>query len=309
MNRSENNTYHIPVLLNECLEGLNINPDGIYVDLTFGGGGHSRAILERLSDKGQLFAFDKDKDAIKNAIDDDRFFLINDDYSNMAKQLRLYRITQVDGILADLGISSHQIDDIERGFSFRGDAPLDLRMDTDRVFTAADVVNTYSEEELKKLFFAYAELPNAKQVASTICKKRNEQYIGTTNELCEAIKGLTKPNVSNKFFARVFQALRIEVNHEIESLEQMLNSVEGILKVGGRLVVISYESLEDRRVKHLMRQGNIEGKVEKDFYGNILSPYKEITRKPITPSEEELKENTRSRSAKLRIAEKKDKQD
>ena len=305
MSDSQIKPYHVPVLLNECLEGLNINPDGIYLDLTFGGGGHSRAVLDRLSDKGQLFAFDKDKDALDNAIDDDRFCLINADYSEMTKQLRMYRITQVDGILADLGISSHQIDTSQRGFSFRSDAPLDLRMNTDNAFTAADVVNSYTQEQLSKLFFTYAEIPNAKQVAKMICKKRDEQYIATTAELCTAVKTLTKPNIENKFFAKIFQALRIEVNDELASLDSMLMQCEGLLKPKGRLVIISYHSLEDKKVKQLIRSGNTEGKTEKDFYGNVNTPYIPVTRKPITPGEEELLQNTRSRSAKLRVAEKK----
>ncbi len=299
-------TYHIPVLLNECLEGLNINPCGIYVDLTFGGGGHSRAILDRLNDNGQLFAFDKDKDAINNAIDDDRFCLINDDYSNMTNQLRLYRITRVDGILADLGISSHQIDVADRGFTFRQDSPLDLRMNTDITFTAADIINGYPEEHITKILFSYAEIPNAKQVARMICRNREQEYISTTEQLCKILKPLTKPNVENKFFAKIFQALRIEVNDELTSLDNMLNQCAEILKPQGRLVVISYHSLEDKKVKEVMRCGNTNGKVEKDFYGNINTPYNIVTRKPITPTEEEVLRNSRARSAKLRIAEKKE---
>lgn len=298
-------TYHIPVLLNECLEGLNIKPEGIYVDLTFGGGGHSRAILDRLSSEGQLYAFDKDKDALANSIDDDRFLLINDDYSNMSKQLRLYRVTQVDGILADLGISSHQIDTIDRGFSFRNDEPLDLRMNTSDNITAADVLNSYSEEELSNIFFSYAQIPNARQMARILCKQRENEQINTTKQLCNILKTCTKPNIENKFFAKVFQALRIEVNNELTSLDSMLNQVASILKPGGRLVVISYHSLEDKKVKELMRSGNTEGKIEKDFYGNVLTPYTIITKKPIVPTDEEIERNTRSRSAKLRIAEKK----
>ena len=305
MTDNQTNTYHTAVLLNECLEGLNINPEGIYVDLTFGGGGHSRAILDKLGENGQLFAFDKDKDALNNAIDDSRFCLINDDYGNMTKQLRLYRITQVDGILADLGISSHQIDTSERGFSFRSDAPLDLRMDTDSTLSAADIINSYTEQQLAKLFFTYAEIPNAKQVARMICKKREEQYIATTFELCQAIRTLTKPNVENKFFAKIFQALRIEVNDELSSLDSMLMQCEGMLKPDGRLAVISYHSLEDKKVKELIRSGNTSGKIEKDFFGNVNTPYISVTRKPITPSQDEILRNSRSRSAKLRIAQKK----
>ncbi|MGP1514681.1 MAG: 16S rRNA (cytosine(1402)-N(4))-methyltransferase RsmH [Bacteroidales bacterium] len=298
-------TYHVPVMLNECIEGLNINPDGVYVDLTFGGGGHSRAILNKLSDKGKLYAFDKDKDAIQNVIDDERFYLICDDYSNITKQLRLYRVNQVDGILADLGISSHQIDTSQRGFSFRTDAPLDLRMNVDTTFTAADIINSYTESQISKLMFSYAELPNARQIAKVICKKREEQYIANTTELCEILKVLTKPNIENKFFAKIFQALRIEVNNELSSLDSMLNQIESILKVKGRLVVISYHSLEDKKIKELIRSGNTLGTIEKDFFGNVRTPYLSLTRKPIIPLQEEILTNPRSRSAKLRIAEKK----
>jgi len=299
------NTYHVPVLLNECLEGLNIKPNGIYVDLTFGGGGHSRAILDKLNTEGQLYAFDKDKDALVNNIEDDRFLLINDDYSNMSKQLRLYRVTQVDGILADLGISSHQIDTIDRGFSFRNDEPLDLRMNTLDNITAADILSSYTEEELSNIFFLYAQIPNARQVAKIVCKKREKEEINTTGQLCNILRACTKPNIENKFFAKVFQALRIEVNNELYSLDSMLNQVVNILKPGGRLVVISYHSLEDKKVKELMRSGNTKGNIEKDFYGNIITPYTIITKKPIIPSNKEIENNPRSRSAKLRIAEKK----
>ncbi len=299
------NTYHVPVLLNECLEGLNIKPNGIYVDLTFGGGGHSRAILDKLNTDGQLYAFDKDKDALVNNIEDDRFLLINDDYSNMSKQLRLYRVTQVDGILADLGISSHQIDTIDRGFSFRNDEPLDLRMNTLDNITAADILSSYTEEELSNIFFLYAQIPNARQVAKIVCKKREKEEINTTGQLCNILRACTKPNIENKFFAKVFQALRIEVNNELYSLDSMLNQVVNILKPGGRLVVISYHSLEDKKVKELMRSGNTKGNIEKDFYGNIITPYTIITKKPIIPSNKEIENNPRSRSAKLRIAEKK----
>ena len=301
-----NNTYHVPVLLEECIKGLNINPEGVYVDLTFGGGGHSKAILDKLSNTGQLFAFDKDKDALKNAFDDTRFCLIEDDYANMNKQLRLFRITQVDGILADLGISSHQIDDASRGFSFRFDAPLDLRMDTSGMFNATDLINRYSEQELSQLFFNYAEIPNAKILAHNICKARKDKPIETTFELCDIMRKTVQSNVEQKFFAKVFQALRIEVNHELRSLNIMLSQCADILKPQGRLVVMSYHSLEDKLVKNIMRSGNTKGEVKKDFYGNVMTPYYIITRKPIVPSELEMQQNPRSRSAKLRIAQRKE---
>ncbi len=299
-------TYHVPVLLKESIQGLNINPDGIYVDLTFGGGGHSRAILDKLSAGGQLFAFDKDKDASSNKIDDPRFCLINDDYANMSAQLRLLRVIKVDGILADLGISSHQIDDANRGFSFRFNSPLDLRMNRDNMFTAADVVNNYSEQQLSKIFFSYAEIPNARALAHNICKARESKPIETTFDLCDIIGKTVKINQQQKFFAKVFQALRIEVNNELDSLKNMLLQCAALLNPFGRLVVISYHSIEDRQVKNVMRSGNCEGELKKDFYGAIQTPYEIITRKPITVSKEEMQANPRSRSAKLRIAQRKE---
>lgn len=301
--------YHIPVLLEECMEGLNINPSGVYVDLTFGGGGHSREILKRLSPEGELFAFDKDEDAKNNAINDERFCLISDDYANVAKQLRLYRKMKVDGILADLGISSHQIDTAERGFSTNKEAPLDLRMNRQTGVTAADVVNSYDKQQLKAIFKEYSDLPNSGFLADRIVKMRDERPIQTTMDLIDVIAPLAMKGKENKYYAKVFQALRIEVNDEIRNLERMLVQCSDLLKEGGRLVVISYHSLEDRRVKNIMRNGNLEGRVDKDFYGNVLTPYKLITKKPIVASEEELERNSRSRSAKLRIAEKKGEED
>ncbi|MBR1769651.1 MAG: 16S rRNA (cytosine(1402)-N(4))-methyltransferase RsmH [Bacteroidales bacterium] len=297
-------SYHIPVMLNEALEGLNINPDGVYVDLTFGGGGHSRAILERLSSCGELYAFDKDEDAIKNALDDERFCLIHDDYTNIGKQLRLYRKTKVDGILADLGISSHQIDEAERGFSTNKSAPLDLRMDRRNSLMASDIVNTYDKEQLKFIFKTYAELSNSGLLADRIVRQREEKSIETTSDLIEIIEPLALKGRENKYYAKVFQALRIEVNNELKNLEDMLLQCASLLKEGGRLVIISYHSLEDRLVKNLLKSGNTQGKVEKDFYGNVISPYKIITRKPLQASEEEIMNNPRSRSAKLRVGEK-----
>lgn len=296
-------TYHIPVMLYEAIEGLNINPNGVYVDLTFGGGGHSRAILERLSAEGELYAFDKDEDAIKNTINDERFCLIHDDYSNVSKNLRLYRKTKVDGILADLGISSHQIDEALRGFSINKTAPLDLRMDRRTSLTAADVVNTYDKEQLKQLFKEYAEVSNAGFLADRIVRQRYQKAIETTSDLVEIMQPLALKGRENKYFAKVFQALRIEVNDEIRNLEKMLTQCENLLANGGRLVIISYHSLEDRLVKNVLRSGNIKGEVQKDFYGAVISPYKVITKKPLEASVEEQERNTRSRSAKMRIGE------
>lgn len=296
--------YHIPVMLNECMEGLDIKPEGVYIDLTFGGGGHSKAIIQRLSEKGSLYAFDQDSDAIKNALDDERFTMIEDNFSNLTNQLKLYRVTQVDGILADLGISSYQIDCAERGFSTRFDAELDLRMNRKQILTAKDVVNTYSLEQLKKIFANYGELSNAYQIAKKIESSQIEG-ISTTTQLKEILQPLAQRGKENKFFAQVFQALRIEVNGEIDVLQKMLEQTSPLLKQGGRLVVMSYHSLEDRLVKNYMKTGNCEGKVEKDFFGNVLNDLELVNRKPITASQEELERNSRSRSAKLRIAQKK----
>jgi 16S rRNA (cytosine1402-N4)-methyltransferase len=296
--------YHIPVMLDECMEGLDIKPDGVYIDLTFGGGGHSKAIIQRLSEEGSLYAFDQDSDAIKNALDDERFTMIEDNFSNLTNQLKLYRVTQVDGILADLGISSYQIDCAERGFSTRFDAELDLRMNRKQILTAKDVVNTYSYEQLKKIFSDFGELSNAHQIAKKI-ESLQIEGISTTTQLKEILQPLAQRGKENKFFAQVFQALRIEVNGEIDVLKKMLEQTSPLLKKGGRLVVMSYHSLEDRLVKNYMKTGNCEGKVEKDFFGNVLNNLELVNRKPITASQEELDKNSRSRSAKLRIAQKK----
>lgn len=296
--------YHVPVMLDECMEGLDIKPDGVYIDLTFGGGGHSKAIIQRLSEKGSLYAFDQDSDAIKNALDDERFTMIEDNFSNLTNQLKLYRVTQVDGILADLGISSYQIDCAERGFSTRFDAELDLRMNRKQILTAKDVVNTYSYEQLKRIFSDFGELSNAHQIAKKI-ESLQIEGISTTTQLKEILQPLAQRGKENKFFAQVFQALRIEVNGEIDVLQKMLEQTSPLLKQGGRLVVMSYHSLEDRLVKNYMKTGNCEGKVEKDFFGNVLNDLELVNRKPITASQEELERNPRSRSAKLRIAQKK----
>ena len=295
--------YHIPVMLQECLEGLNIKPDGIYVDLTFGGGGHSKAILEKLSKYGLLFAFDVDPQTKNNSIDDERFCLIEQNYCKITEYLKLYRINKVDGILADLGVSSHQIDCAERGFSTRMDGYLDLRMNNTYGLTAADVVNTYDYGQLKEIFKNYGELDNAAQIAKRIGVAQ-PNGICTTNELKEILIGLAPKGKENKFFAKVFQALRIEVNKELENLEKMLIQCEPIMNIEARLVVMSYHSLEDRLVKNYMKYGNCKGEIKKDFYGNISNGLRMLTKKPVTANEEELCANPRSRSAKLRIAEK-----
>lgn len=299
-----NEVYHIPVMLSEALQGLNINPSGVYADLTFGGGGHSRAILEGLSSEGELYAFDKDEDALKNTINDERFCLIHDDYSSVAKHLRLYRKTQIDGIIADLGISSHQIDEAERGFSINKTAPLDLRMDRRNVLMASDIINSYDKEELKRIFKNYGEIPNSGLLADRIVKQREIVQIATTTDLIDLIKPLAPKGKENKYFAKVFQALRIEVNDELGNLEKCLEQCSSLLKESGRLVVISYHSLEDRLVKNLLKCGNTSGKIEKDFYGNVISSYKVITKKPLQPTEKEIAQNPRSKSAKMRIGEK-----
>lgn len=295
--------YHIPVMLQECLEGLNIKPDGIYVDLTFGGGGHSKAILEKLSKYGLLFAFDVDPQTKNNSIDDERFCIIEQNYCKITEYLKLYRINKVDGILADLGVSSHQIDCAERGFSTRMDGHLDLRMNNTYGLTAADVVNTYEYEQLKEIFKNYGELNNAAKIAKRI-ESSHENGINTTNELKEILNDLAPKGKENKFFAKVFQALRIEVNKELENLEKMLTQCEPLMNAEARLVIMTYHSLEDRLVKNYMKYGNCQGEIKKDFYGNVLNGLKMLTKKPITASEEEIFTNPRSRSAKLRIAEK-----
>ena len=296
-------TYHDPVLLHHSINGLNIKPDGTYVDVTFGGGGHSRLILSKL-DKGRLLAFDQDEDALQNSIDDERFTLINQNFAYMKNFLTFYKAIPVDGILADLGVSSYQLDAKERGFSFRTDADLDLRMDRNSPKDAKSIVNEYSEEELKALFRLYGEIKNAGQLARLITKKREEKAIETTYELVKAIEAAIYKKKENQYLAKVFQALRIEVNDEMNALEAFLEQAKEILKPGGRLVIISYHSLEDRLVKNIFKSGNLEGAIEKDFYGNPLVPFRQITRKPIVPDEVEIEKNNRARSAKLRIVEK-----
>ena len=296
--------YHLPVMLNECIESLNIRPDGTYVDVTFGGGGHSRAIMERLGPEGRLVGFDQDADALANAIDDPRFVLIHENFRYMKSFLRLQGVRSVDGILADLGVSSHQFDVADRGFSTRLDGELDLRMDRRQELTAKDLVNNADEQELTRLLRLYGELPNAFQMAKAICRARAEKAIETTFDLREAVSRHLPRGMENKYLAMLFQALRIEVNGELEALQAMLQQAVEILKPKGRLVVMSYHSLEDRLVKNFFKTGNFEGKLEKDFYGNPIVPLQLVTRKAVTASEEELQQNNRARSAKLRVAKK-----
>ncbi len=296
-------TYHIPVMLNECLEGLNINPDGVYVDVTFGGGGHSKAIYEQLSPKGKLIVFDQDPDAKKNAWEAPNFFFVAANFAFLSNHLRLLGIKKVDGILADLGVSSHQFDEETRGFSIRANAPLDMRMNKNGEVSAYTVVNEYEEYALTKLFRTFGELSNARKVASEIVKVRASKKIKTTNDLMAALEKCAPKFKDHKFFAQVFQAIRIEVNTEIEVLERFLEQTEECIAENGRLVVMSYHSLEDRLVKNYMKRGSIHGEITKDFFGNVLKPFTEINRHPIAPQEKEIEVNTRARSAKLRIAE------
>ena len=296
-------TYHKAVLLTECIEGLNIKPNGIYVDVTFGGGGHSREILKHLVD-GKLFAFDRDDDVLENIPNDKKFKLIQTNYKNIKRFLRLEGITKVDGILADLGVSSHQFDVAERGFSFRFEAELDMRMNTSASLSARKVVNEYSEEDLVNLFFKYGEIRISRKVAELIVLAREKKEIVTTTDLLEILDGVVPEKKKNQFLSQVFQSIRIEVNQEIESLKQMLIDGVSLLNVGGRFVVLSYHSLEDRLVKNIFKRGNLSGEIKKDFFGNILKEMREVNRKVIVASEKEQKENNRSRSSKLRIAEK-----
>jgi 16S rRNA (cytosine1402-N4)-methyltransferase len=301
----ENNTnYHIPVMLSECLEGLKINPDGIYVDVTFGGGGHSHAIFEKLSPKGRLIVFDQDPDALKNAWDAPNFLFIPSNFAFISNHLKMMGIKHVDGILADLGVSSHQFDEADRGFTIRANAALDMRMNQSGDLTAAKVVNTYEEHQLIRIFRNFGELSNARKVAGELVNKRSERKIKTTQDLMDVLRFCAPRHKEHKFFAQVFQALRIEVNNELDVLEKFLVQSAEVLAPGGRLVVMSYHSLEDRLVKNFMKRGAVDGEITKDFFGNILKPFDEIVRHPIVPSEEELELNSRARSAKLRIAEK-----
>ena len=299
-------SYHKPVMLRECMQGLNIKEDGIYIDLTFGGGGHAKAILEELT-TGHLYAFDQDEDAKSNAekINKSSFTFIEANFRYLKRYLKMYGIKEVDGILADLGISSHQIDEAARGFSTRFDADLDMRMDRSGEFTAKALVNTYPAEQLQDVLGRYGEVRNAKTLAQAITAARINREIGTVEDLKQILSRYAPKGKENRYYAQVFQALRIEVNDEMTALEEMLGQAVELLKPGGRLVIMSYHSLEDRPVKNFIAKGKAKGDVEKDFYGNITKPMVAVNRKPITASAEEIKENNRARSAKLRVAEKK----
>lgn len=296
--------YHIPVLLHDSVEGLVNNPDGIYVDVTFGGGGHSSLILEKLSDKGKLFAFDQDSEAFENDLKDARFQLIHGNFKYIKNFLKYYGVEKVDGILADLGVSSHHFNEEDRGFSFRFDSPLDMRMNKESKLDALQVINEYPEQKLSDIFYQYGEIHNARKLAKAIVSQRKNEAIKTTFQLINIIEPLAKKHQEHKYFAQVFQAIRIEVNQELEALRILLDKSISLLNPKGRLSVITYHSLEDRLVKNFIKKGNFSGKEEKDFYGNLQRPFKEINRKVILPTDEELKANPRARSAKLRIAEK-----
>jgi len=295
-------TYHIPVLLRESVDGLEIKPDGVYIDVTFGGGGHSREILSRLGKKGHLYSFDQDADAEKNIVDDDRFTFVRSNFRYIKNWMRYYEVKKIDGLLADLGVSSHHLDDESRGFSFRFDAPLDMRMNKQAEKTAADVVNNDEEEQLADIFYLYGELKNARRIAAAIVKERQTRCIATTGDLLRVAEKLFPKEREKKEMAKLFQALRIEVNHEMETLKEMLNGSKDLLCEGGRLSIITYHSLEDRLVKNMMKAGNTEGKVLQYFFGRTEAPFKPIG-KVIVPGADEQERNPRSRSAKLRIAE------
>jgi 16S rRNA (cytosine1402-N4)-methyltransferase len=297
--------YHIPVMLKECIEGLNIKPNGIYVDLTFGGGGHAKEILKKMT-KGHLYAFDQDKDAVKNAegLDSDSFTLIEGNFRYLKRYLKAYGVKKVDGILGDLGISSHQIDEGPRGFSTRFDAELDMRMDQSADLSARNVINSYSQDDLQRILGMYGEVRNAKTLATAIVAERINKEIVTVEDLKSILNRFAKRGRENKYYAQVFQAIRIEVNQELKALEELLEQSTELLNEGGRLVMMSYHSLEDRLVKNFIATGKTVGAVEKDFYGNVLKPFTAINRKPIEASAEEKALNNRARSAKLRVAEK-----
>ena len=299
-------TYHVPVLLNESIDGLALKPGGIYVDVTFGGGGHSREILSRLTGGAHLFSFDQDADAENNIpADAEGFTFVRSNFRYLKNWMRYYGIDHIDGLLADLGVSSHHFDDAERGFSFRFDAPLDMRMNKRAGMTAADILNTYDEEQLADVFYIYGELKNSRRIAAAVAKARTTKKIATTNDFMDITAPLFKREREKKDMTKLFQALRIEVNHEMDALKEMLLAATELLAPEGRLSVITYHSLEDRIVKNIMKAGNAAGKVEQDFFGRIQTPFRLVNNKVITPSDEELEKNPRSRSAKLRIAEKK----
>ncbi|MDE5998753.1 MAG: 16S rRNA (cytosine(1402)-N(4))-methyltransferase RsmH [Bacteroidaceae bacterium] len=298
--------YHVPVLLKESVDGLNIDAGGCYVDVTFGGGGHSREVLSRLGMEGHLYSFDQDADAEKNAdgFDTEKFTFVRSNFRFLKNFLRYHGVEQIDGLLADLGVSSHHFDDSERGFSFRFEGMLDMRMNQRAGRTAADVVNTYEEKRLADVFYLYGELKQSRKLAAAIVKARQNKRVDTIGDFLEIVKPFFRNEREKKELAKVFQALRIEVNHEMDALREMLNGAKELLKPGGRLVVITYHSLEDRMVKNLMKTGNVEGQEDKDFFGKVNTPFRLVNRQVIVPSDEEMLKNPRSRSAKLRIAEK-----
>ena len=298
-------TYHVPVLLRESVDGLNIRPEGVYVDVTFGGGGHSKEILSRLGAGGHLYSFDQDADAEANLVADDRLTFVRSNFRYLKNWMRYYGVEKIDGLLADLGVSSHHFDEAERGFSLRFDAPLDMRMNKRATLTAAEVLNTYGESQLADVFYYYGELKAARRMASLIVKSRAEKPLLTTGDLLEVLNPLLRRDREKKEAAQAFQALRIEVNHEMDALREMLLAATELLGEGGRLSVITYHSLEDRIVKNIMKSGNAEGKQSQDFFGRVETPFRAVNSKVITPTDEELAQNPRSRSAKLRIAEKK----
>ena len=296
--------YHIPVLLHESVDGLSICPDGTYVDVTFGGGGHSREILSRLGPNGHLYSFDQDADAEQNVPEDeDRLTFVRSNFRSLKNWMRYYGVDHVDGLIADLGVSSHHFDAEERGFSFRFDAPLDMRMNGRAGMTAADIVNRYTEEQLANVFYLYGEMKNSRRLAAAIAKARGLNAISTIDDLLQIVRPLMPREREKKDLARVFQALRIEVNHEMDALHEMLDAAQQVIRPGGRLVVLTYHSLEDRMVKNFIKAGRTDGKVEQDFFGRRLTPWRAVNNKVILPSEQEQEENPRSRSAKLRIAE------
>lgn len=297
--------YHVPVLLKESVDGLNIDAEGCYVDVTFGGGGHSREVLSRLGAEGHLYSFDQDADAEKNAegFDTERFTFVRSNFRFLKNFLRYHGVEQIDGLLADLGVSSHHFDDCERGFSFRFEGMLDMRMNQRAGRTAADVVNTYEEKRLADVFYLYGELKQSRKLAAAIVKARQGKRVETIGDFLEIVKPFFRNEREKKELAKVFQALRIEVNHEMDALREMLNGAKELLKPGGRLVVITYHSLEDRMVKNLMKTGNVEGQEDKDFFGKVNTPFRLVNRQVIVPSDDEMVKNPRSRSAKLRIAE------
>ena len=298
---TQENEYHNPVLLEESVDALDIMPGGVYVDATFGGGGHSREILSRMDSTARLYSFDQDADAERNIVDDDRFTFVRSNFRYLENWMRYYGIEHIDGILADLGVSSHHFDDETRGFSFRFDAPIDMRMNKRAGKTAADILNDYTEEQLADIFYIYGELKTSRRIAAAIAKARAAKPIKTTTDLLTIVDPLMPKERQKKDLAKVFQALRIEVNREMEALKEMLAAAVRLLRPGGRLSVITYHSLEDRMVKNVMKTGNVEGKVEKDFFGRTSATMRPLQGKPITPSAEEQKDNPRSRSAKLRV--------